>query len=269
MRDNEKKLVLNLRSLGLRYAAQGVSDSIDNPQFQGEGPIDMAVRATSAEFDKRACDRADRPLKQSRLYHAYADVSLLEYGPHRTLDKVSLERLAKCTFIEDHMNVCTFGPSGTDKTFITKAIAVEACRKGYRTKEIHCLSFISELLTLYRTDRTRYGKKQKYYSRIPVLLIDGWFVCMPKVDETTILFDLVERRYGNTSTVISFQMPPTNWAKACGNEAMGKSVVGRLLNASFPTDLTRSADMRNTHSQPAGQATSPHQNIHPPLSARC
>lgn len=166
-------------------------------------------------------------------------------------------------------NVCTFGPSGTDKTFITKAIAVEACRKGYRTEEIHCLSFISELLTLYRTDRTRYGKKQKYYSRIPVLLIDGWFVCMPKVDETTILFDLVERRYGNTSTVISFQMPPTNWAKACGNEAMGKSVVGRLLNASFPTDLTRSADMRNTHSQPAGQATSPHQNIHPPLSARC
>lgn len=123
MRDNEKKLVLNLRSLGLRYAAQGVSDSIDNPQFQGEGPIDMAVRATSAELDRRACDRADHLLKQSRLYHAYADVSLLEYGPHHTLDKVLLERLAKCTFIEDHMNVRTFGPSGTGKTFIAKAIS--------------------------------------------------------------------------------------------------------------------------------------------------
>jgi len=105
-----------------------------------------------------------------------------------------------------------------------------------------------ELVHLQKKDTLKYEKRMLYYSRFPLLLIDDWLCQLPENNWVTILLELREHRYDETSTIICTQLPPENWPTILGNVALGQAILGRVQAASF-TILLDGPDLRKHHSE--------------------
>ena len=104
-----------------------------------------------------------------------------------------------------------------------------------------------ELTHLYLHDMPKFEKKLRYYSRIPLLVIDEWLSQQPEKQWTSILLELMENRYDATSTIICTQLPIENWPKVIGNVALGQAILGRVTAASYILRL-EGPDLRSRHS---------------------
>ena len=85
-----------------------------------------------AEWMARENKRLDRALKEAKLRIAEASVEGIDYPPRRELDKASVRHLGTCSWVEEHQVVIVTGATGTGKTYVSCALAQQACRKGYR-----------------------------------------------------------------------------------------------------------------------------------------
>ena len=88
--------------------------------------------------------------------------------PH--LKKEHVEPLLSCQFIEDKMNCCALGGSGTGKTHLMSAIGRVVVQKGYTVKFIR----VSELVTMLSEASTEksLGKMMKKLLKVSLLCLD-------------------------------------------------------------------------------------------------
>src|SRR6185295_1076098 len=85
-----------------------------------------------AEWMARENKRLARALKEAKLRIAEASVEGIDYPPRRELDKALVRQLGSGKWIEAHQVVLISGATGTGKTYVSCALAQQACRKGYR-----------------------------------------------------------------------------------------------------------------------------------------
>ncbi|MBJ2355820.1 MAG: ATP-binding protein, partial [Sphaerochaeta sp.] len=247
MTDKEKQLVMNFEQLGAESISLGLIEAFSSPSMQHVPLMDVLLDTTNKELLQRLNARAQRLLKTAKLHNTVANIDEIEYYPDRNLDKLTIDRLATCTYLENHTNVCVVGASGTGKSFISKALAHRACLHGYRTKVVSFPALMRELGHLYSHDSPKYEKKLRYYSRFPLLVIDEWLCQQPEKQWTSILLELMENRYDSTSTIICTQLPVENWPKVIGNVALGQAILGRVTASSYILRL-EGQDLRSRHS---------------------
>ena len=247
MRNDEKRLAMNFEKLGTNTISLALIEAFSSPSMQHVSLLDLLLDATDAELEKRRGSRANRLLKMAKLHNTVANLDELEYHPQRNLDKITIDRLGTCDYIRTHSNVVIIGAAGTGKSFISRALACRACEHGYRTKVVAFPALMRELSHHYKTDTLKYEKRIRYYSKFPLLLIDEWLCQPPEKQWTSIILELMENRYDETSTIICTQLPTENWPTVVGNVALGEAILGRVLAASFTLRL-EGPDLRKQHS---------------------
>lgn len=197
----------SLTSLGLAEAAQQISFNLNSKSSDDLlANIALAFKSVALEKDQI---RATKLLGRSRLGSPYffSDLIIRE---DRELDLDYIKELQELHFIEANRNLVVWGPSGTGKTWIAKAIATEACMKGIRTRWIRFPDLYRQLKYLDEKGGTALNSKFKYYCKFPLLCIDEF----PNADltEAYILqefFDLLGEA-GN-SVIVCSQSNPENW----------------------------------------------------------
>lgn len=50
----------------------------------------------------------------------------------KNFDKILIDRLSTCYFNRENTNVIIYGATGTGKTFLTKALGVQACNEALK-----------------------------------------------------------------------------------------------------------------------------------------
>jgi DNA replication protein DnaC len=154
-----------------------------------------------AEWLARENKRLARSLKEAKLRLSQACLEDLHYGAKRELDKAQIRQLATCRFVAEHQNVLLTGAAGTGKTYLACALAHQACRKGYRALYRRASRLFDEL-TLARAAGTHVRLLDKL-ARADVLVIDDWGLVPAKEAERRDLFEILEDRYGNRSTILT------------------------------------------------------------------
>jgi DNA replication protein DnaC len=181
--------------------------------------------------DAECTARENRRLTQ-RLRDAHfpvaATVEAIDYHHSRGLSKQKMLELISSRWVHAHQNLIITGKTGLGKTYLPCALGNKACRDGYRVFYTRAPMLFGALYQA-RVDGT-YPRMLQRLSKTHVLIIDDLGSAPLEAQERRDLREVLEDRYGVSSTVITSQLDPKHWHSFIGDETLADAICDRLVH---------------------------------------
>jgi DNA replication protein DnaC len=217
------------------------------------------------EIAERARRRIERHLAEARL------------PPDKTLDgfdfahvpMLSRARVAALasgdTWLEKGTNLLLFGPPGSGKTHISAALGRTLVENGYRVLFTRTTELVQRLQAA-RQDLALEAAITKL-DRYDLLVLDDLSYVRKDQAETSVLFELISKRYERRSMLITANQPFGEWNKVFPDPAMTIAAIDRLIHHSVVVEMNvesyrqRAATTRK--SRPTAKAAPPASETQP------
>jgi DNA replication protein DnaC len=174
-------------------------------------------------------------LKASKIKDKQAAVENIDYSAKRQLDKQTLKSLITMDFIRNHQNIIITGKTGTGKSYIAQALANRAILDGFKVAYIRVPTLLEDI-KISRADGT-YTNLLKKYSRFMLLILDDFGVSQISTDDATNLFEIIEDRTEINSTIITSQLPVSQWYDYLNNDTVADAILDRVAHSSHRLEL--------------------------------
>ena len=188
--------------------------------------------------DREATERENRKLatrlKKAKLRQS-ASIEDLDFRKNRGMDKALILSLAACAWIAKGINVLICGPTGVGKSYLACALAHKACLEGYTALYLR-LPRLFEELRLAKADG-RYGKLMLSFAKADLLVLDDWGLTPMTDPQRRDLLELMEDRYGLKSTIITSQLPVTDWHEAIGDPTLADAILDRIVHNAHKIEM--------------------------------
>ncbi len=123
----------------------------------------------------------------------------------------------------------------TGKSYIAQALANRAIYDGYRVYYTRAPSLLEEI-RISRIDGS-YTNLLKKYSRFKLLILDDFGVAPIVDDDATNLFEIIEDRTNINSTIITSQLPVSEWYSYLNNNTIADAILDRIVYSSHRIEL--------------------------------
>ena len=134
--------------------------------------------------------RAKRLITTAKLRYPSADINTLILEP-RGLNKNRMIALSAESYLMEARNIIINGYAGAGKTYLSCAIAKEACRRLHKTRYIRMPKLLEEFNLATQTG-SGISKLVKKYSTYHLLIVDEWLVEIPSEMEVKYLLKIPE-----------------------------------------------------------------------------
>jgi DNA replication protein DnaC len=194
------------------------------------------------EYDYKENKKLSRLLKQATFRIKEACIENIDYRGNRNIDKKFVMELATCTWIRNHLNILISGNAGLGKTYLSCALANNACRRGFSSKYYRFPRLFEEL-ALSHGD----GSHIKFLDRLTkfdLLIIDDFGLSPLTEDQKKDLLEIVEDRYDCRSTIITSQYPIDKWYEAIGDPTVADAILERVVHNSYKINLKGKYSLR-------------------------
>jgi DNA replication protein DnaC len=179
------------------------------------------------EYTERENRRIDRRAKEARV-PMRACLENARCGATRGIEKATLRQYATCNWVRAKQNIVIRGATGVGKTFLACALIDTACKRGMRALFRRAPRLLEEL-ALARASGT-FGATLSRLAKFDVLVIDD-FLLVPMSDlEKRDLLEVLEDRYGHSSTVLTSQLDPKSWHESLGDPTMADAICDRVVH---------------------------------------
>ncbi len=234
---SEKMKIMKLHGMLRAYTltqAPGIRETMD--------PDELLAHCIDSEWDERYNKRLVRLLKSAGLRYQ-ASIEQLDFTTPRNADKHMLLRFAQCDWIRKAENMIITGPTGVGKSFIACALGHQACVEGMSVAYYNCMKLFAQF-RLAKAD----GSIIKMFKKIKgrdVLILDDFALQPLDAQTRIILLELLEDRYGRTSTLITSQLPPQQWYEIIGEPTIADAILDRLVHSSHMLELKGESMRKN------------------------
>ena len=179
-------------------------------------------------YQEKYTSKVKRLMKGARFRIPSADVHEIYYVD-RHLDREQLLALSTCQFVSDAKNVVFRGFTGSGKSYLACALGKEACKQGIRTRYIRLPDLLMEW---EEAKELPHGvpKLLKKYSNYTLLILDEWLIQKPTEPQLHFLFELIERRYDENSTIFCTQYKFEEWHARLGSGVLADSIMDRVVH---------------------------------------
>ena len=178
-------------------------------------------------------------VKQHNLMNAAVKVANFPY--HKTLDnfdfsfqekinETQIRNLASLHFIDKKENIIFIGSSGVGKTHLATALGILAAKNRQSTYFVKCHDLIQNLKRAQLENRL--PERIKHYTKYKVLIIDEMGYLPLEPGDANLLFQIVDKRYENKSTIITSNLPFSEWVKVLHDDRVTHAILDRLLHHS-------------------------------------
>lgn len=225
--------------------AQALEELMAQPQAAGLSFEERLAILVDREADLRDNKQLTRLLSNAKLKQQ-ACVEDIDFRQPRGLDRSTFFSLADCRWVKEHHNLIVTGPTGVGKTYVACALANKACRLGYSVRYWRTSRLLQAIATA-RADGS-YNTLVKKLQKTDILLLDDWGISPLQVEEARDLLDIIEDRNQTRSTMITSQLPVSQWHNILTDPTLADAILDRLVHNAYKIDL-RGDSMRKLMSK--------------------
>jgi len=171
----------------------------------------------------------------SKIKDKQAAIDAIDYDSKRKINKAQILALAGLNFIHAQQNIIITGKTGTGKSYMAQALANRAIIDGYKAYYVRTPSLLEEI-RISRIDGT-YTNLLKKYSRFKLLVLDDFGVAPMVEDDATNLFEIIEDRTEINSTIITSQLPVSDWYNYLNNNTIADAILDRIIHSSHRVEI--------------------------------
>jgi DNA replication protein DnaC len=232
---NHTTVINKLTELGLKGFKDAYMHQIEDVKYDTLGFTERLYQLLDAQDIFLRNKRIMMNHKLSKLKNKQAALDAIDYNPKRQINKLQLLSLATLNFIHARQNIIITGKTGTGKSYMAQAFANKSILDGYRAYYVRTPSLLEEI-KLARIDGT-YTNLLKKYSRFQLLVLDDFGVANMHEDDATNLFEIIEERTEINSTIITSQLPVSEWYNYLNNNTIADAILDRIVHSSHRIEL--------------------------------
>lgn len=223
-----------LRELNLTGMARALTEQQGRADYQALSFEDRLGLLVDRETQDRDNRRLDRYLRVAKL-RIGACVEDIDFRRSRGLDRSVVLSLAEADWVTGHRNVLIIGATGVGKTFVACALAHAAVRRAHTALYLRAPRLLSEL-AMARADG-RLPRLMTRWAKIDVLVIDDVALRPLTPEQAADLLEIVEDRYHLRSTIVTSQLPVSEWHDALGEPTIADAILDRLVHNAHRIEL--------------------------------
>jgi DNA replication protein DnaC len=224
----DEETIHKLMNLRLATMAQAFRDLLTEAPGTQRTFSEKVALMVDREWTERENRRLERLLRAARLTINDATLENVWCDPARGVDKSVLRDLASCKWIRNKHNVIVVGKTGVGKSYLGAALAQAACRNGLRALCARVPRLLHEL-SISRADGT-YTSLLARLAKLELLVLDDFLIAPLKETERRDLLEVLEDRYGCSSTVVTSQVPTKSWHETLADPTIADAICDRLVH---------------------------------------
>lgn len=225
----EKLNKLNLT--GMRDALSQQMEQLESHSLPFEVRL---VQLLDREIEVRESRRAAQRIKRAGLPYQ-ARIADLDYSMPRGLVKSLMVSLSSCGWLLMHHNVVITGPAGIGKTFISCALAHQACVMGFTALYARVDQVVRKLQAARKHDDMK--KVLTPLLSTSLLILDNFGLEPLNEEQGRDLLTLLDKRHGLKSVLVSSPLMVSQWAGQVADPEIGKAIVDRLAPNAYLINL--------------------------------
>ena len=229
------KLVNNLEVLKLNQIKENINTYIDLITKGEKTVVDAFYELTKLELHLKN-EKAMNACVKVANFPFRKTLDDFEFSFQPTVNEAVIRDLHTLRFIENKENILFCGNPGVGKTHLSVSIGIAAARKRYSTYFINCHDL---LLNLKKANlENRLETRLKHYTKYRVLIIDEIGYLPISVEESNMLFQLINKRYEKACTIITTNKEFSKWGEIFGDNTIANAILDRLLHHSTVQKIT-------------------------------
>ncbi|MCL2853935.1 MAG: IS21-like element helper ATPase IstB [Defluviitaleaceae bacterium] len=226
----EKLRAMKLPAMATEYIRQSELPAMSALDFD-----ERVGMMADAEWLSRDNSRVKRLTKDAKLRYPAACFADIDFRPSRKLDRAYIARLTDFAWAKEARNMILTGSTGTGKTWLACAFGTQACRIGLRVMFYRMNRLLGDMAVAAGT-----GCADKFLDKLKkcdILILDDWGLSALTLLEGKFLHEVFEVRYGEKSTIISAQLPVSEWHGLFEDRTAADAVLDRVVHNSYRLEL--------------------------------
>lgn len=139
--------------------------------------------------------------------------------------------LSQLRFIQEARNIIFVGNPGVGKTHLSIALGIKATQHRYGVYFMTCHNLITKLNKAHKENRL--DRQLQHLCQYKLLIIDEIGYLPIDKQGANLFFQLISMRYGKKSTIITTNMPFSNWGDIFNDNTLANAILDRLLHNSY------------------------------------
>jgi len=221
-----------LEELKLAKIGELLDDELDLLDKGRSSATEMLLRLLEAQVQHQCERRVERRIRDSKLPERPTLIEFdFDFQPN--LDRNLVLELATMGFVSRRQGIILAGNSGTGKSHIAKALALEGCKQGYRVRYTTAADMLKALFASLADDSLE--QKLKQYLNPTLLVIDELgFDRLEREDarNAALFFKVIDGRYSKNSTVLTTNIDFEQLGHYLGDPVVTTAIVDRMVHHS-------------------------------------
>jgi DNA replication protein DnaC len=232
---NYHQLLNQLEELNLKSIKENLPNYLDEIAQSDQSFVESLFELTTQELFARKVRQKQQTLQRA-MFPYHKKVSDFDFDFQPKIKKKEILDLMTLRFLDTHENLLFIGNSGVGKTHLAVSVGMACVERGISCLFITSTELVNRLSRAHKRGTSATALKK--YAGYSVLIIDEIGYLPFSREGSNLLFQLINLRYEKKSTIVTTNIPLSQWAEIFGNKKLTNALLDRLIHHSKIIQIT-------------------------------